>query len=169
MSSIRARVTAIFWTPNAGEAMRSADRVTVITGVGIQGDRYARGVGAYSGTRAEEIRHITFITQDGIDTARQWQEAAGLPAFDAAATRRNIVLSDMSAEALNQTVGQRFRVGDVECLGVELATPCGRPSQLTQQSGFQEAFEGRGGLRAEVLCGGTVKISDTLSAYSGRS
>lgn len=163
MSAIRARVTAIFWTPTAGEAMRSADRVTVIAGAGIQGDRYAKGVGAYSGSRADEIRHITFITQDGIDTARQWREAAGLPAFDAAATRRNVVLSDMSAQALNQLVGQRFRVGDVECLGVELATPCGRPSQLTQQPGFQDAFEGRGGLRAEVLCDGIVKVSDTLS------
>lgn len=148
--------------------MHSADRVTVIAGFGIQGDRYARGVGAYSGSRAGEIRHITFITQDGIDTARQWQEAAGLPAFDAAATRRNVVLSDISAEALNQLVGQRFRVGDIECLGVELATPCGRPSQLMQQPGFQEAFEGRGGLRAKVLCGGTMTLSDTLSKYSDR-
>jgi MOSC domain-containing protein YiiM len=79
-----------------------------------------------------------------------------------AQTRRNVLLRGISAQALNDLVGQHFWVGSIQCRGVELCTPCPRPSQLSQQDGFQEAFEGRGGLRAEVLLGGELAIGDAL-------
>ena len=100
--------------------------------------------------------------------ARKPQVQAVLWARDAqsvqamAQTRRNILLNGIGAQALNSLVGQIFWVGHIQCRGTELCTPCPRPSQLSLQSGFQEAFDGRGGLRAEVLRGGEVAIGDVL-------
>jgi hypothetical protein len=163
MDNISGQISALYWCPAAGEAMRAAKQIRVLGGFGLEGDRYANGVGAYSATQPAKIRHLSFITEEGIATANDWQDAAGLASFSMAQTRRNVLLRGMSAQALNGLVGQRFWAGAIECFGVELCTPCLRPSQLSAQSGFQDAFEGRGGLRAQVLCSGLLSLEDALA------
>lgn len=162
MDKSMALISALYWCDTAGQPMRQADPLRVIAGQGIEGDRYATGQGAYSDTQPPKMRHLSLITEDGIATANEWQEAAGLPAFTMAQTRRNVLLRGLSAPDLNALVGQRFWVGEVECYGLELCTPCPRPSQLSAQPGFQEAFEGRGGLRAQVLSSGWLRLGDAL-------
>lgn len=162
MNTTAAQVSALFWCAGAGQAMQEAPQLRVLAGQGLEGDRYATGQGAYSATQPPKIRHLSLITEEGINTANDWQEAAGLPAFSMAQTRRNVLLRGLSAQGLNALVGQRFWVGEVECYGIELCTPCPRPSELSGQPGFQEAFEGRGGLRAQVLGSGWLRLGDVL-------
>lgn len=162
MNTTAAQVSALFWCAGAGQAMQQAPQLRVLAGQGLEGDRYATGQGAYSGTQPPKIRHLSLITEEGIATANEWQQAAGLPAFSMAQTRRNVLLSGLSAQGLNALVGQRFWVGEIECYGLELCTPCPRPSELSGQPGFQEAFEGRGGLRAQVLGSGWLRLNDRL-------
>jgi MOSC domain-containing protein YiiM len=150
--------------------MLEANSLEVQAERGIVGDRYALGVGAYSDTLPPKVRHLTVITQDGIDTAAAWQQAAGLPVFEPLLTRRNVLVSGMSASALNELVGRCFRLGTILCEAIELATPCERPSALAAIVGFQEAFDGRGGLRVRVLEGGVIRTGDLLSIPdSGRA
>lgn len=156
------RIVGLFWCAEAGEPMRAADQLQVLAGVGLQGDRYATGRGAYSQIEPEKIRHLSLITQDGLEIARDWQRAAGLEAFTMEQTRRNVLVHELSAPALNALVGQRFWLGDIECYGVELCTPCPRPAQLSQQPGFEQAFEGRGGLRVQALGSGWLRVGDSL-------
>jgi len=156
------QISALYWCAAGGQPMQSAQALKVIAGQGLEGDRYALGLGAYSATQPPKIRHLSLITEAGIATANEWQQASGLPTFTMAQTRRNVLLRDLPAQALNDLVGQRFWVGEVECYGIELCTPCQRPSELSAQAGFQEAFEGRGGLRAQVLSGGHLRLNDTL-------
>lgn len=163
MNGLPPTVSGLFWCPGAGDPMRQAVSLEVRAGSGIVGDRYALGVGAYSDTLPPKARHITFITRDGIDTAAAWQEAAGLPVFNAVLTRRNVLVSGMTARALNDLVGRRFRVGVLLCEGLELATPCDRPSALASIDGFHEAFDGRAGLRARVIEGGIIRTGDQLT------
>jgi hypothetical protein len=157
-----ARATAFYWCAAAGAPMIAASQLQVEAGSGIVGDRYAFGLGAYSATEPDKPRHLTLITQDGIDTANAWQLAAGLEPFPAELTRRNVVMEGMTASELNRWVGRRFRLGALLCEGVELATPCERPSALSGIEGFPEAFDGRGGLRVRVLEGGTLHRGDRL-------
>ena len=152
------RVSALFWSPGAGAPMIAAQALTLEQGRGVSGDRYALGEGAYSRVEPVKDRHLTLITQEGIDTANAWQQASGLAPFSAALTRRNVVLEAMSAQALNDLVGQHFLIGPVLCEGLELATPCERPSSLSGIPGFPEAFDARGGLRVRVLSSGTIEI-----------
>lgn len=162
MSSSLGHITGLFWCASAGASMRTAEQLRVIAGQGLEGDRYATGQGAYSDTQPPKIRHLSLITEEGIATANEWQEAAGLPAFTMAQTRRNVLMRGLSSHDLNALVGQRFRLGGIECYGIELCTPCTRPSALSGQPGFQEAFEGRGGLRTQVLSSGWLRLGDEL-------
>jgi hypothetical protein len=162
------KVSGLFWCPRAGDPMRESSSLEVQAERGIVGDRYAMGVGAYSDSSPPKTRHLTLITQDGIDTAAAWQQAAGLPVFGPLLTRRNVLVSGVSASALNELVGRRFRVGAILCEALELATPCERPSALASIDGFQEAFDGRGGLRVRVLEGGVIRTGDLLIVPDGR-
>jgi len=159
----RASVKALFWCSGAGDPMVAASRVEVIAGQGIRGDRYALGVGAYSATEPAKPRHLTLITQDAIDTALAWQLAAGLAPFSVEQTRRNVLLQGITASELNQLVGVRFQIGSLLFEGLELATPCERPSQLTGIEGFPDAFHDRGGLRVRALSSGSLQVGDGLA------
>lgn len=162
MGSTTGTISGLFTCDGAGLPMQRREHVVVKAGTGIEGDRYALGIGAYSAQKPPKVRHITFITQDGIDVANEWQEASGLPVFAVEQTRRNVLLDGVSANDLNQLVGRRFKVGDLTFIGLELATPCHRPSELTGQDGFVEAFERRAGLRAEACTDGDLRIGDVL-------
>jgi len=162
MSSSLGQISGLFWCASAGQPMRQAQQLRVIAGQGLEGDRYATGQGAYSATEPPKIRHLSLITEEGIATANEWQEAAGLPGFTMAQTRRNVLLRGLSAQGLNALVGQNFWVGDIECYGIELCTPCPRPAQLSGHAGFEDAFEGRGGLRTQVLSSGWLSLGNEL-------
>ena len=143
--------------------MQAANNVKVIAGFGIEGDRYALGAGAYSATKPPKVRHISLIALSGIETANDWLQAGGEPTFHESETRRNIVLAGITATDLNNLVGQQFLLGDIQLLGTELCTPCERPAQLLQRPSFMDAFEGRGGIRAEILSTGILTIGNTLN------
>ncbi len=168
MTAMPATVSALFTCADAGEPMQRLDSLEIRSGVGVVGDRYALGIGAYSRQVPVKVRHITFITQDGIDVASDWQEASGLAAFTAQQTRRNVLLGGMSADELNRLVGCRFSVGGLTFVGLELATPCHRPSELSGVEGFVDAFEGRGGLRAQACSDGTLHVGDQLVLIDGQ-
>ncbi|QKM65769.1 sulfurase [Polynucleobacter tropicus] len=134
-----------------------------ITLTGIEGDRYANGKGAYSNTTPSKIRHLSLITESGIVIANEWLMAGDEPTFDASQTRRNIVISNMNAEDLNSLVGKTFTLGSLVLKGTELCAPCQRPAKLLNKSDFINAFEGRGGLRAEIMNVGEISVGDILS------
>ncbi len=129
---------------------------------GIAGDRYANGQGAYSNALPPKIRHISLIASAGIESANQWLSGNKGSTFSAAQTRRNIVLSNIGADELNDLMGQTFILGGITLKGVELCTPCQRPAHLLRKPNFIDAFEGRGGLRTEVLSPGIISVGDYL-------
>ena len=160
---LNANIQAIYLAPSAGAQMQSVTKVKVNGGSGIEDDRYAIGTGAYSAVKPSKVRHISLISALGIETANDWLKAGDEPTFEGAETRRNIVLEGITATELNDLVGQQFQLGSLRLLGTELCTPCERPAQLLSRPSFMEAFEGRGGIRAEVLNSGILSIGDKLS------
>ena len=160
--TLTALIQAIYLAPSAGAQMQSASHVKLNAGLGIEGDRYALGTGAYSETAPTKVRHISLIALSGIETANDWLKAGDEPTFDGSETRRNVVLKGITAAALNSLVGQRFQMGNIQLLGTELCTPCERPAQLLSRPSFMDAFEGRGGIRAKVLNSGILTVGDRL-------
>jgi len=161
--TINPQIQAIYISPSAGEPMQAINEAELIPGQGIRGDRYAKGVGAFSQNQPPKIRHISLIAQTGIAIANEWLESGEEPQFSDSETRRNVVLSNISPDELNQLVGKTFLLGNIACRGTEMCVPCQRPAQLMNKPSFMDAFEGRGGLRAEILQSGTIKIGDALT------
>jgi MOSC domain-containing protein YiiM len=63
---------------------------------------------------------------------------------------------------LNELVGKRFRVGDVECYGVELCEPCLHLQSLTRP-GIVDDLVHRAGINADILTDGTISVGDRIS------
>lgn len=158
---ILATIAAIYIAPRAGEPMMPATTAKILQS-GIEGDRYTNYLGAYSNTRPEKIRHISLISQSGIALANENLTSNGQSPFTEIQTRRNIALSGISPSELNELVGCEFQLGEIILKGVELCTPCERPAHLSNKSNFVGAFEGLGGLRAEVIKTGILSLGDVL-------
>src|SRR5580765_5826515 len=103
------RVEAIFIAPQRGDSPYSVHSVTAVAGKGLEGNRYF--------DTGRPHQELTLIEAEQLEHAHDehWLE------IDAAATGRNVVTRGVD---LNALVGQRFRVGDVECRGIELCEPC---------------------------------------------
>jgi len=117
-------------------------------GKGLVGNRY------YFESGAEPGRALTLIAAEAL---------AGLAAehgieLSAAESRRNVLTSGID---LNALVGKRFRVGDVECEGVELCEPCTSLEAMTQP-GVIKGLVHRGGLNADILSDGVISVGDEV-------
>ena len=156
------QLIAIYRAENAGDPMRSMQQVRALQGKGLEGDRYAEGRGIFQKPGGREaIRHVSLITQEAIEAvnAKSASESERAIQFQASDTRRNLITVGID---LSDLVGKKFKIGKVEMRGIELCTPCKRPSQLSGKEGFKAAFENRGGLRAEILDDGLLTVGDVI-------
>jgi MOSC domain-containing protein YiiM len=120
-----------------------------IAGRGLDGDRYAAGVGTFS-PRADHRPgyELTLMAAEVLDKL----SAAGVT-VDFAATRRNVLTRGIDVNAL---VGRTFRIGDVLCEGRRLCEPCVHLDRLSGP-GLLRPLIHRGGLRADILSGGEIR------------
>jgi MOSC domain-containing protein YiiM len=146
-------VAGILVAPAAEAPLSRVEAVVAIPGRGLDGDRYAAGRGTFSapGGRGYELTLVEAEVLDEIGLS--WEQA-----------RRNIVTAGIS---LNALVGKPFRVGDVECIGRRLAEPCAHLEKLARP-GLLRPLVHRGGLRADILSGGTISVGDEISQPSQR-
>jgi MOSC domain-containing protein YiiM len=150
-------VEAICIAPAAGDPMQSLGEVEAIVGVGLAGDRYAAGIGFYSPRPTDPgAREVTLFEAEVLDTV---QSDFGM-ALSAAEHRRNLTVRGVRLAAL---LGQRFRIGEVLLEGVKDCPPCEHLQQLVGKPVLQPLVD-RGGLRARVVEGGTLRVGDAVWA-----
>jgi MOSC domain-containing protein YiiM len=124
------------------EAIAPVDAASALAGKGLQGDRKFFAAGAGPG------RALTLIEAEAL-------EDVGLTG---AQSRRQVVVRGVR---LNDLVGRRFRVGEVECLGVELCEPCLHLQEMTRPGIIKELVH-RGGLNADILNDGRIAVGDPI-------
>jgi MOSC domain-containing protein YiiM len=147
-------VEAIHIAASGGAPMTAVGRVRAIADVGLAGDRYALGAGHWSGDDRVD-RDITLIEAEEIG-ALAANHGIRLAAGE---TRRNVTTRGIR---LNELVGKRFRVGEVECLGTRLCEPC---QYLTDSIGqpILAPLVHRAGLRAKVVTGGEIAVGSSIA------
>jgi MOSC domain-containing protein YiiM len=151
-------IVGIYVAPAAGAPMEARRSAVVAAHRGIVGDRYAGGSGSWSAnTRAP--RDVTLIEREAVDAARAELAAAGVELCEAD-TRRNLVTVGVP---LGHLVDRTFRVGEVLLRGVKFSEPCAYLEQLLGSPGVREAFVHRGGLQAEVLTDGELRVGDPVT------
>lgn len=134
--------------------MRSVAEVAALTGLGLEGDRYATRTGSFS-AKPKPGRQITLVEAEAIEALERELGLVLAPGE----TRRNIVTRGV---ALNHLVGREFRVGETRLLGHELCEPCGDLARMTGKPQILAGLVHRGGLRAEILEGGAIRLGDRV-------
>lgn len=140
-------VTGILVAAAAEAPLARVEHAAAVAGRGLAGDRYGEGRGTFN---APGLGYeLTLVEAEVLDEIElTWEDA-----------RRNIVTKGIS---LNALVGKRFRVGPVECVGRRLAEPCAHLERLARP-GLLRPLVHRGGLRADILTGGTISVGDEIS------
>lgn len=125
------------------EPLRSVAAARALAGKGLEGDRHFHAEGAAPG------RALTLVEAEVV-------EDVGL---EPGATRRQVTVRGVR---LDELVGKRFRIGEVECVGVELCEPCLHLQELTRP-GILEELVHRAGINADVLTDGTIAVGDPIT------
>ena len=120
---------------------------------GSKGDRYALKLGTFY--KPEPAYELTLIEAEAIEAIKTEYKVELAPG-DA---RRNLVTRGVP---LNHLVGREFRIGDVLIRGIRLCEPCSHLEALTQRPVIK-SLRHRGGLRAQILKEGTIRVGDSVS------
>jgi MOSC domain-containing protein YiiM len=146
-------VVSIHVAPEAGAPMLVLPEARALPGRGLEGDRYAAGRGHYSPRPSQGGREITLIETETLEAL------GGLGVkLSPAETRRNVATRGVP---LNHLVDRVFRVGEVRLRGTRLCEPCKYLDGLTHE-GVMAALVHRGGLRAQVLSEGVIRVGDVV-------
>jgi MOSC domain-containing protein YiiM len=138
-----------------GAPMNSVINVLAVVGKGLEGDRYASKLGTYS-NQPGSGRDVTLIEVEAIEALKR---DYGIE-LDPGLARRNIVTRGVP---LNHFVEKEFKIGEVILRGTRLCDPCAHMEKLTVKGAMRGLIH-RGGLRAEILKGGMIRVGDKLVA-----
>jgi MOSC domain-containing protein YiiM len=144
---------SIHIAPAARVPMQSVAGVRALPGVGLEGDRYSNGIGTFSKSRSPD-REVTLIEIEALE-ALALDYGLELKPEE---SRRNLVTRGV---ALNHLVGREFKVGEVTLRGIRLCEPCDHLEGLVQKK-IRPGLVHRGGLRSQILTGGTIRAGDRI-------
>lgn len=125
-------------------------QIECVAGRGIRGDRYFDH-------QHNDRGQITFFASE---VFARLQDELHLPQATPAATRRNVITQGTD---LNALIGREFEIQGVRFSGIEECRPCYWMSHALQDARAESALKGQGGLRARILAGGTLQVSEPLA------
>ena len=121
--------------------MQPVPSATLISGLGIQGDKHAVAV---------SDRQVLLADKEALD-------AVGVAA---GTIKENLTVEGLNVMDLPE--GSRLRLGTSAVLEItEICEPCFRMDEI--RHGLQQELEGRRGMVARVLQGGTIRVGDPIT------
>jgi hypothetical protein len=139
------RVEALVLAPAAEAPVALVEEAVALAGRGLEGDRYAGGSGTFaSGRPGSALTIIDAAVVDGFGGRLDH--------------RRNVVVRGTALDAL---IGREFTLGGARCRGRRRCEPCAHLDRLNG-GGVLRPLVHRGGLRADVVEGGVVRVGDEL-------
>ena len=149
----RGEVLCTYIAPAASAPMVKMPEVRAVAGKGLEGDRYAKGIGHFSHNEGVH-RQVTLFESEVLDTLRRDYRKELSPAD----CRMNLITRGVP---LSHLVGTTFKIGEVTLRGVKLNEPCNHLEEVVGQR-ISGALVHRCGLFAEILEGGCIRSGDTV-------
>jgi MOSC domain-containing protein YiiM len=149
-------VEGIFIGPEHSGPIHEVAEVEATPGKGLSGDRYFT-----EHAEEEPGRDITLIEAEALE---RLADETGI-VLGPGESRRQITTRGVR---LLELVGKRFYVGDVECLGIEDNPSCNHLQKLTQP-GVLRGLARSGGIRADIVSGGTIRTGDAIREVPDRA
>jgi MOSC domain-containing protein YiiM len=147
-------VEFIYIAPAATAPALAVQEALAIPGVGLEGDRYALRQGTFF--KPEPDYELTLIEAEAIEALKRDYSVE----LEPGEARRNLVTRGV---ALNHLVGRDFQIGEVKLHGIRLCEPCSHLQRLTGRQVIKGLIH-RGGLRAQILTEGAIRIGDSVGS-----
>jgi MOSC domain-containing protein YiiM len=148
-------VTGIFVTEAAGAPIVGVDTIKAIEKRGLVGDRYFLGTGYYS-DKPGRGANVTLIEREAIAAINRGHRVDFSPRM----LRRNIVTAGIKLENL---IGSEFRCGSAVLRGTRAFPPCAHLAYLLGKPEVLRYFAYCGGIGAEVVSSGAIRLGDVIS------
>ena len=135
-------------TKNNNQKIKEVESIQVLANKGIIGDRHFN---EYN----DPFNQLSLIESENIDYYNK-KYNLGIQYTD---FRRNIVTKGI---ALNNLIGRKISIGDVQIEGIDLCRPCKHLEEILNQNNIIKEFLKRGGLRGHILNSSKIKVGDTI-------
>tara|TARA_Y100000996_G_scaffold272759_1_gene214745 strand:+ start:985 stop:1434 length:450 start_codon:yes stop_codon:yes gene_type:complete len=128
--------------------INEVNEIQVIANQGIVGDRHFSEFN-------DPYNQISIIESENIDYYNI-KYGLSIPYVN---FRRNVITKGVR---LNELVGKKFLVGNVELEGIDLCRPCKHLAETLNQDNIIKEFLRRGGLRCQILSSSIIKVGDKI-------
>ncbi len=136
--------------------MVALETVEALSGLGLEGDRYALQCGYWKVTEACQV---TLISEHDLQRASRRADRPGVAeGLQSGSHRRNLVVRGLRTAALQD---RDFRIGDALFRYRRTRPPCGYLDQVAC-AGLAKALGRNSGICVEVIEGGQIRVGDPL-------
>tara|TARA_Y100000813_G_scaffold142432_1_gene103589 strand:+ start:13 stop:459 length:447 start_codon:yes stop_codon:yes gene_type:complete len=131
------------------QPIKEVNSIEVLANKGIVGDRHFNDFN-------DPYNQLSLIESENID---EYNIKFGLdiPYIN---FRRNIITKGIQ---LNDLIGKKLQIGNVELEGVELCRPCRHLTEMLNQKNILKEFMRKGGLRCQILSSSKISIGDKIN------
>ncbi len=139
-------------TSNNNKKIEEVDTIEVLANKGVVGDRHFDNYN-------DPYCQLSLIEAENIDEYNL-KFGLNIPYLD---FRRNIITKGIK---LNDLVGKKLSIGNVEVEGIDLCRPCRHLTEMLDQENILKEFLRKGGLRCQILSSSQIKVGDSIKVLS---
>ena len=142
------RVLKLGLTNNNNQKIKEVSSFDVMANKGVIGDRHFKDYN-------DPYCQLSLIESENIDFYNT-KYGLNISYID---FRRNIITKGIE---LNNLVGKKFYIGNVEVEGIDLCRPCRHLNESLNQENIIKEFLRKGGLRCQILSSASIYINDLI-------
>jgi len=143
-----AKVFKLGITDKNNKEIKEVNSIEVLANKGVIGDRHFDDFN-------DPYCQLSLIESENIDYYNL-KYGLNIPYIN---FRRNIITKGIE---LNELVGKKIKIGDVNIEGIDLCRPCRHLTEMLGQESILKEFLRRGGLRCQILSSSQIKIGDEI-------
>ena len=147
-----AEVFKIGIAANNNQPIKEVIAIEVLANKGIVGDRHFDDFN-------NPFNQLSLIESENIDDYNI-KFGLNIPYID---FRRNVVTKGIK---LNDLIGKKLKVGNVELVAIELCRPCRHLTEMLDQKNILKEFMRKGGLRCQILSSSKINIGDKIEVVN---
>ena len=133
---------------NSNQPIKEVNSIEVLANKGVLGDRHFQEFN-------DPYNQLSLIESENIDDYNI-RFNLNIPYID---FRRNVITKGIQ---LNDLVGKKLRVGNVELEAIDLCRPCKHLTEVLNQENILKEFLRKGGLRCQILSSSNINVGDKI-------
>jgi MOSC domain-containing protein YiiM len=153
LKMIDGKLLHIHTAARTGRSMVAHEERVASRAVGLEGDRYALGMGKYS--NSPDYREITLFEIEVIHALKEDRGIDLMPADH----RRNLTTQGIG---LNHMIGKTLSIGEISVEVMRPCKPC-RYLNLMSKKQISVALSDQAGVFARILTSGRIRIGDAIN------